>query len=219
MMLTFFNFRRAVLLLLFFLFYQALSFGQTNRLLFKTSFGDVKVVLYDFTPNHRELILTAIKDGTYASSFFNRIISGFVVQGGEHDIDIEKRESADPLQSKPRLAPEFDQRAFHKVGALGAGRDDNPDKASFLNQLYFVVGKPVSAVDLDSLEVRKGIKYTASQRAHYLKSGGQPRLDGDYTVFGEVYEGLDVLLKISKVKTDSLDYPIVPFQFTVTVLE
>lgn len=210
---------RTLLFLLFFLFQQAVSFGQSSRLLFKTAFGDVKVMLYDFTPKHRELILTAVKEGTYASSFFNRIISDFVVQGGEHDIDIEKRESADPLKAKPRLAPEFDERAFHKVGALGAGRDDNPMKASFLNQLYFVVGKPVSAEDLDKLEIKKGIKYTALQREHYLKSGGQPRLDGDYTVFGEVYEGLDVLLKISKVKTDRLDYPVAPIEFTLTVLE
>ncbi|MFD2556411.1 peptidylprolyl isomerase [Sphingobacterium tabacisoli] len=210
---------RTILILLFFLFNQALSFGQTSRLLFKTTFGEVKVVLYDFTPKHRELILTAIKEGTYASSFFNRIIYDFVVQGGEHDIDIEKRESADPLGVKPRLNPEFDERAFHKVGALGAGRDGNPMKASFLNQLYFVVGKSVSAEELDKLELKKGIKYTAGQREYYLKYGGQPRLDGDYTVFGEVCEGLDVLLKISKVKTDSLDYPIEPIKFTLTVLE
>lgn len=210
---------RVVLFLAFFLLSQVSCFGQTSRLLFRTAFGDIKVLLYDFTPKHREMILNAIKDSTYASSFFNRVIADFVVQGGEHDIDIAQREAADPAQVKPRLNPEFDKRAFHKVGSLGAGRDDNPMKASFLNQIYFVVGKPVSAEDLDQLELKKGIKYTAMQRESYLKLGGQPRLDADYTVFGEVYEGLAVLLEISKVKTDSLDYPLVPVEFKLSVIE
>jgi peptidyl-prolyl cis-trans isomerase B (cyclophilin B) len=145
---------------------------------------------------------------------FNRIIENFVVQGGEHDIDIEKREAADPLHKKPRLAAEFDDRAFHKMGALGAGRDGNPAKASFLNQIYFVVGKKITAAELDSLELKKGIKYTAAQRKEYLARGGQPRLDHDFTVFGEIYEGFDVIMKISRVKTDKQDYPLhkVPFK-------
>lgn len=210
---------RVVFLLFFFLLSQFSSFGQTNRLLFKTAFGDIKVVLYDFTPKHRALILNAVKEGVYADALFNRIIDSFVVQGGEHDMDIEKRESADLLGVKPRMNPEFDERAFHKVGALGAGRDNNVLKASFLNQIYFVVGKPVSDKDLEELEHKKGIKYTDYQRDNYLKYGGQPRLDLDYTIFGEVYEGLDVLLKISKVKTNNLDYPLAQIQFELTVIE
>ncbi|ERJ58886.1 peptidylprolyl isomerase [Sphingobacterium paucimobilis] len=209
---------RVVLFFLLLVTVQVSSFGQTSRLLFSTSLGDVGVMLYDFTPKHRQLILQAVKDETYAHAFFNRIIADFVVQGGEHDVDIEKRESADPAGIKPRLDPEFDDRAFHKVGALGAGRDDNPRKASFLNQIYFVVGKPVSDKDLDALEHKKGIKYTDYQREIYRTYGGQPRLDGDYTVFGEVYEGLDVLLQISKARTDSLDYPLIPIGFELKIV-
>lgn len=210
---------RIVLLLTIILFGAISLTAQTNRLVFQTEFGDIKVMLYDFTPKHRDLILQSIKDDVYVNSFFNRVIAGFVVQGGEHDADIANREAADTSGAKPRLSPEFDERAFHKVGALGAGRDDNPAKASFLNQIYFVVGKPVVERDLVQLEEKKGRKYTSKQRASYLKSGGQPRLDGDYTVFGEVYEGMDVLLEISKVKTDSLDYPIVPVKFKLIRLD
>ncbi|WP_411973793.1 peptidylprolyl isomerase [Sphingobacterium sp. Lzh-3] len=189
-------------------------YAQSKHLLFKTDFGDFKVALYDYTPNHRDLMLRSIRDTVYQGALFNRIIENFVVQGGEHDIDIEKREAADPLHKKPRLAAEFDDRAFHKMGALGAGRDGNPAKASFLNQIYFVVGKKITAAELDSLELKKGIKYTAAQRKEYLARGGQPRLDHDFTVFGEIYEGFEVIMKISRVKTDKQDYPLhkVPFK-------
>jgi len=183
------------------------SVAQTNQLLFKTSYGNFKVVLYDFTPKHRDLILDAIKDEVYREAFFNRIIENFVVQGGEHDDDIAEREANLLLESRIRLLPEFDERAFHKLGALGAGRDENIDKASFLNQIYFVVGKPVDITDLEKIEHQKKIKFTEQQIQTYLSQGGLPRLDYDYTVFGEVIEGLDVLLKISKVDTDKVGFP------------
>lgn len=195
------------------------SNAQSKRLLFKTAFGEFKVVLYDFTPNHRDLILRSIKDTVYKGALFNRIIENFVVQGGEHDIDIERREAVDPQHRKPRLAAEFDQRAFHKIGALGAGRDGNPEKASFLNQIYFVVGKKVSSADLDSLEIKKGIKYSKKQRKEYLAHGGQPRLDHDFTVFGEIYQGLDVILKISQVKTDQQDFPLEKVPFSIVEIK
>ncbi|TDS12170.1 peptidylprolyl isomerase [Sphingobacterium paludis] len=193
--------------------------AQTHRILFKTDYGAFKVLLYDYTPKHRDLFLDAMKNDVYRAALFNRVIENFVVQGGEHDVDIAKREAAQPALGKRRLAGEFDQRAFHKVGAFGAGRDDNPEKASFLNQIYFVVGKPVRAEDLDSLEKKKDISYSAEARDTYLKIGGQPRLDNDYTVFGEVYEGLDVLLAISKVKTDKEDYPLREISFTIEEIQ
>ncbi|MGE4347306.1 MAG: peptidylprolyl isomerase [Flavobacteriaceae bacterium] len=174
--------------------------AQSHKLLFKTQYGDFKVVLYDFTPNHQKMILDAVKDSVYHKALFNRIIKNFVVQGGEHDFDIAGREKYLPKEKHFRLASEFDKRAYHKIGALGAGRDDNLEKASFLNQIYFVVGKTVTEEDLNVLENKKGIKFTSEQRQFYLKNGGLPRLDGDYTVFGEVYEGLEVLLEISKTK-------------------
>jgi len=192
------------------------SYCQTKRLLFSTDFGNFKVLLYDFTPKHRDLILRSIRDSVYQGALFNRIINNFVVQGGEHDIDIEKREAADPQQLKPRLSAEFDPRAFHKLGALGAGRDNNPDKASFLNQIYFVVGKKITEAELDSLEIKKGMKYTSAQRKEYLERGGQPRLDHDFTVFGEIYQGLDVIMNISRVKTNKQDFPLSKVPFRVT---
>lgn len=193
--------------------------SQTHHLLFQTDYGSFKVLLYDYTPKHRDLILKAIQTKVYKDALFNRIISDFVVQGGEHDVDIEKREATDPKKEKPRLAAEFDKRAFHKIGALGAGRDGNLEKASFLNQIYFVVGKQITEKELDELEVKKSITYTPQQRAAYLKTGGQPRLDHEFTVFGEIYEGLDVILKISKIKTDTQDYPLQQVRFQLSEIK
>lgn len=195
------------------------STAQTNQLLFETSYGNFKVVLYDFTPKHRDLILNAIKDEVYQQVFFNRIIENFVVQGGEHDNDIAMREANLPLENRIRLAPEFDERAFHKLGALGAGRDENVDKASFLNQIYFVVGKPVNLSDLEKVENQKNRKFSEQQIHTYLTQGGLPRLDYDYTVFGEVIEGLDILLRISKVAVGNEDYPIDDVKFRINVLK
>lgn len=191
------------------------SFAQRHKLIFETPFGNFKVKLYDFTPRHRDLILSSIKDSTYSTALFNRIIKNFVVQGGEHDTDIAKREENLEYNEKKRLKAEFSTKAIHKIGALGMGRDENPDKASFLNQIYFVVGKNVTLDDLKKIESKKGFKYSNSQVKQYLKYGGLPRLDNDYTVFGEIYEGLDVILKISNVQTDSLDYPLSPISFTI----
>lgn len=207
------------ILFIIFLFCSQILLAQTHKIAFKTDYGTIKVVLYDFTPQHCDLMVQSIRDSIYQGALFNRIIENFVVQGGEHDIDIAKREAADPKGNKPRLAGEFDARAFHKIGALGQGRDDNPEKASFLNQIYFVVGKELSEEDLAKLEKQKGITFTAAQRSEYLKNGGLPRLDGDYTVFGEIYEGLEVIMAISRFKTSKDDFPLSPVRFSVSVIE
>lgn len=210
---------RYLTLLITILFTIPYSFAQSRKIAFKTDYGTIKVLLYDFTPKHRDLMLQSTHDSIYQGALFNRIIENFVVQGGEHDIDIARREAVDPSGKKPRLAGEFDTRGFHKIGALGQGRDDNPDKASFLNQIYFVVGKKVTEDDLKKLETQKGIKFTKVQREEYLKNGGLPRLDGDYTVFGEIYEGLEVIIAISRFKTDKNDFPLSPVKFSVSFIE
>lgn len=198
------------------LFTSALQ-AQTYTLKFKTNHGKFEAILYDFTPNHRDLILSEIEKGTYKKAEFNRVIKNFVIQGGELDEPILKREAENPDQTPVRLSPEFNPKAFHKLGALGAGRDDNPTKGSYFNQIYFVVGKRINAIELESLEQKKGIKFTAQQKEEYLKNGGLPRLDHDYTVFGEITKGLPVILKISREDTDANDVPEDPIIFTIKV--
>ncbi len=191
--------------------------SQTYTLKFKTNKGSFEAILYDQTPRHRDLILSEIKKGTYKKAEFNRVIKDFVIQGGELDDSILNREAKEKIENPPRLAPEFNENAFHKIGALGAGRDNNASKSSYFNQIYIVVGKPINVIDLENLESKKGIKFTQKQRDEYLKNGGLPRLDNDYTVFGEITKGLNVALKISEVQTDKNDVPIQPVIFNIKV--
>lgn len=107
---------------------------------------------------------------------------------------------------------------YHKKGALGAGRDDNPDKASYFNQIYFVAGKQQTDEQLDAVEEKKKIKMAEQQRALYKKTGGTPRLDGDYTVFGEITEGMEVADAINGVSTDKNDVPLTPVKFSIKVI-
>ncbi|WP_353164408.1 peptidylprolyl isomerase [Empedobacter brevis] len=190
--------------------------AQTYTLKFKTNYGKFDVMLYDFTPKHRDLILSEIQKGTYTNAQFNRVVKDFVIQGGELDDPILAREAQHPEEKPVRLAPEFNPKAFHKMGALGAGRDGNKEKASYYNQIYFVVGKKITAKELDDLEAKKGIKYTAKQRTEYLKNGGQPRLDHNFTVFGEITKGLDKVIKISQVDTQN-ELPLEPVIFSIKV--
>ena len=191
--------------------------AQTYTLKFKTNQGNFEAILYDFTPNHRDLILKEIKNGTYKNAKFNRVIRDFVIQGGELDDSILTKEKSQNITQPKRLTPEFTPKAFHKIGALGAGRDNNSAKASYFNQIYVVVGKPVNIIELEDLEMKKGIKYTIAQKKEYLKNGGLPRLDNDYTVFGEVTKGLPIALKISEVDTTPEDIPVRPIIFKIKV--
>lgn len=193
-------------------------FAQTHHLLCKTNYGNFKILLYDYTPHHRDLILNNIKKCIYTKADFNRIVHNFVVQGGELDETILNREKQTG-KYEGRLAPEFDSRAIHKLGALGAGRDPNPEKASYWDQIYFVVGAKVTVHQLDSIASAKHIHYTLAQKQAYLKNGGQPMLDQDYTVLGEVYEGLDVILKIGKLKTAKDEKPLTPVIFSLSQID
>ena len=106
--------------------------AQTYTLKFKTNQGNFEAILYDYTPNHRDLILTEIKKGTYKNAEFNRVIRDFVIQGGELDDSILTKEKAQKITNPQRLAPEFNPKAFHKIGALGAGRDNNSTKKKIM---------------------------------------------------------------------------------------
>jgi cyclophilin family peptidyl-prolyl cis-trans isomerase len=209
---------KKIQLLILLLIFPLLLKAQSTRVLFKTDYGKFIVMLYDFTPVHKQLFLQHIKNGTYRNALINRIVKDFVVQGGEHDIAIASKEKAQGYL-EPRIPPEFDERAYHKIGALGAGRDDNPQKASFINQIYFVVGKKYSEEAFDSLAHKYNKTFTPERRAYYIQHGGLPRLDDDYTVFGEIVEGMDVLMKISQLPVDAQHFPLKKVKFKVKILK
>lgn len=114
---------------------------------------------------------------------------------------------------------EFNKNLIHKKGALCAARTENPTKASSGCQFYIVQGKTMSDAELDQLEMRGGFKYTPEQRTAYKTVGGTPFLDQNYTVYGEVIEGLDVIDKIAAVQTQPGDRPVKDVKMTVKVVE
>ena len=180
-----------------------------------TTFGDIVVKLYDSTPLHRDNFIRLVKEGFYDSLLFHRVIAGFMIQGG----DPQSKNAPDTVQLGAGEAPgdripaEFNPNYFHKKGALAAARDDNPEKRSSNCQFYIVEGKPMSDTDLNMMECqirneKPAFRYTDAQRKIYNTLGGTPFLDQNYTVFGEVVKGMDVIDKIAEAQRDANDRPL-----------
>jgi len=197
----------------------AASFAQTaknpytegkSKVKITTSMGVIIVKLYDSTPLHRDNFLKLVKQGFYDSLLFHRVIQGFMIQGG--DPNSKNAKDGEMLGmgggDMERIPAEFNKNIIHKKGALCAARDGNPTKASSACQFYLVQGKPSSESELFSIEQQNGITYTPEQKNTYKTIGGVAFLDMNYTVFGEVVSGLDVIDKIAAVKKGNADRPV-----------
>lgn len=192
--------------------------AQSTFVRLQTSKGDILLELYDGTPRHRDMFVRVIKEGLYNDALFNRVIKSFVNQGGELDETILDREKLHPELPLKRIDAEIKPQFFHKKGALGAGRNDNPEKQSYLTQIYLVAGKVQTDAQLDALEKKKNVKFSPAQRTAYKTIGGCPMLDGDYTIFGEIIKGMDVAETINSQATDPHDMPLSPIHFKAEVL-
>ena len=179
-----------------------------------TPFGIMVAKLYNSTPLHRDNFIKLINQGFYDSLLFHRVINAFMIQGG--DPKSKHADSTTMLGNGEapgeRIPAEFRPNIFHKKGALAAARDGNPQKASSNCQFYVVQGKRIDTAQLASIEknIRKenpAFAYTESQKEVYGRIGGTPFLDQNYTVFGEVISGLDILDKIAAVQTKPGDRP------------
>ncbi|MGN0234025.1 MAG: peptidylprolyl isomerase [Bacteroidaceae bacterium] len=189
---------------------------RRSVVLIETSVGNIRVALSDDTPMHRNNFLRLVSKGYYDGTLFHRVIENFMIQGGDPD----SKDAAPGVElgnGEPdyRIPAEFDLPfLYHWRGALAAARESdeyNPERESSGSQFYIVWGKKQKASDIrkvtDMLE-EKGIKLTSHMIDEYMTRGGTPHLDGQYTVFGEVIEGLEVVGKIQGVKTDKNDRPI-----------
>ncbi|WP_456459743.1 peptidylprolyl isomerase [Reichenbachiella sp.] len=231
-----------------------------------TSLGDMKAVLYDETPLHRDNFLKLINEGAYDSTIWHRVIKEFMIQGGGIDIKPSTPKRTD------RIPAEFDARLFHVKGALAAARQGdrvNPEKASSWSQFYIVQGKrwTKDELTLDQQKLNAGIGKLLQNDKHlalreeliamqerrdfdgmnklvmskaslieselgisvrkdvsqeridaYTTIGGAPHLDDEYTVFGQVVEGFDVIDKIAATKTIR-EKPIENLYLTIEVEE
>lgn len=209
------------------------SLAQKNKkqtkVLISTTYGDIKLVLYNETPLHRDNFLKLVKEGYYDNTLFHRVMENFMIQGGDPD-----SKNAEPKIQLGNGGPgytvpaEFNTNLIHKKGALAAARQPdqvNPNKESSGSQFYIVQGKTFEKDGLDALQKSKNMRreeqlfYTAEQEKIYKEIGGYAPLDMDYTVFGEVIEGLDVINKIAAVAKDRRNRPIEDIKMTVTIVK
>lgn len=187
-----------------------------------TSMGDMKVKLYNDTPLHRDNFLKLAKEGYYDGTLFHRVIKGFMVQGGDPD-----SKNASPQQMLGQGGPGYTVPAefvfpthYHKKGALAAARQSdqvNPKRESSGSQFYIVQGNPVSEQQLQQIAASTKIQYSDELKKVYQTLGGTPFLDNQYTVFGEIIEGLDVLDKIAAVQIQPGDRPVQDIKMTVKI--
>lgn len=247
--------------------------AQTTKVLIKTNMGNMKAVLWDDTPKHRDEFVRLVKSKHYDGTLFYRCVKNFVIQGGSSD-----SRNAAPGQhigygeEAVNIDSEFKKNRFHQLGALCAPRQ--PDKVNMLkvsdiSQFYIVRGRVIPDTILDKMELivnvpikrklkemyytphkaeldrlkaagdRNGYvtlmreikdkiaveysisdykKFTDEQRAAYTTKGGSPELDGEYTVFGQVVEGLDVLKKINNMKVDKNDRPLTDVKIKIEII-
>ncbi len=185
-----------------------------------TDSGVIVVKLYDSTPLHRDNFVKLVSEHFYDSLIFHRVISGFMIQGG--DPQSKYAQPGAMLGSgggdMTRIPAEFNPTLFHKKGTLCAARDGNPEKASSACQFYIVQGSKMTDEQLDGMDKQRVVldgmgrqlvvKYTPEQRMIYKTIGGTPFLDMNYTVFGEVIKGLEVIDKIASVQKGQADRPI-----------
>ncbi|WP_293785867.1 peptidylprolyl isomerase [uncultured Pedobacter sp.] len=190
----------------------------------KTEFGECIIKLYNQTPLHRDNFLKLIKSGYYNGVLFHRVINNFMIQGGDPD---SKNAKPDSLLGeggpKYTIPAEFNDSLFHKKGVLGAARegdDVNPTKASSGSQFYLVQGKVFTDQQLDNLEEKRlKFKIPEWQRQVYKTIGGTPHLDRNYTVYGEIVTGLDMVDKIAALPTNKNDRPKQDVKMEVSVLK
>jgi peptidyl-prolyl cis-trans isomerase B (cyclophilin B) len=172
-----------------------------------TTEGTILLRLSDSTPNHRDNFIRLVKSHYIDSVLFHRVIKGFMIQAG--DPASVRAAARIPLGNGGpgyTLPAEFSSSLFHKKGALAAARKgdvENPEKRSSGSQFYIVQGRTFTDAQLDSIEVARlqGRKISPERRAYYKTTGGTPQLDGNYTVFGQVVSGIEVVDKIAGVET------------------
>ncbi|MBP9198052.1 MAG: peptidylprolyl isomerase [Saprospiraceae bacterium] len=192
------------------LFFALISCGNKDKVSITTEFGAMEIQLFSSVPKHTANFQKLVNEGFYNDLLFHRVMKGFMIQGG----DPESRGAAieKPLGSGgPGYTIPAEIAIPHFKGMLSAARQPdsvNPTKESSGSQFFIVQGGAVDDVQLDAIERAKNFKYSPAQREKYKKLGGTPMLDGDYTVFGEVISGLDIIDKIAESPTDGRDRPL-----------
>lgn len=174
----------------------------------ETDYGTMIAELYNATPKHRDNFVKLADEGYYNDLLFHRVIAGFMIQGGDPESrNAPAGKSLGMGGPSYQIPAEFVDSLVHIKGAICAARTSNPEKKSSGSQFYIVQGGPVTEALLNQMETMRGFHYTPEQRAAYLANGGTPHLDREYTVYGHVIQGLDVIDKIAAAETGPGDRP------------
>ncbi len=181
-----------------------------NGVMIETSFGTIKLKLYEDTPLHRANFVKLIKEGIYDNADFHRIVFEFMIQGGDMNQKL-----------KYRIPAEFNPKYFHKKGALSMARvsENNPEKQSASTEFFIIHGGSYSEEDIDVDAQNLSLTLTPEQRQTYLAKGGYMELDQQYTVFGELTEGMDVVDAIAKEKVYDVDKPLKRILFKISLIQ
>ncbi len=195
---------------------------QRAEVTLQTTKGKIVLALYNQTPLHRDNFLRLVNEGFYDGLLFHRIIQQFMIQSGNEgsrNVPASEYHSAKESDSERIPAEIRYPELFHRRGVLAAAREGdevNPQRASSNSEFYIVWGKYFSPRDMREMQEKVNEREDSTARVTFTQEiidayeidGGTPHLDGNYTVFGEVIKGLDVVGNIQDVKTDSLDRPI-----------
>ncbi len=188
-----------------------------------TDSGTIVLMLYDKTPLHRDNFIKLVKEKFYDGLSFHRVINNFMIQGGDPDSRNAKPGAHLGEGSLNYTIPaEFDTSLFHKRGALAAAREadaSNPKKASSSTQFYIVDGQTFTDSELDRVEERTKIHIPKNHRDYYETVGGTPFLDMNYTVFGEVTSGMDVVERIANSPKDENNRPLHDIKMEMTIIK
>lgn len=213
-------------------FFVNISFGVSKKkreakFQMVTEFGTIKIKLYNETPLHRDNFSKLAKDGFFTDLLFHRVINKFMIQGGDPD---SKNAEPGKLLGNGDLGytipAEINPKFFHRRGVLAAAREGdkvNPEKRSSAAQFYLLQGRVFRNGELDSLQTKlqdtRKIRFSDEQRKAYTTIGGYPSLDNNYTIFGEVIEGMEVIDQIAQQPTDKTNRPLKDIRFTISKIK
>lgn len=193
---------------------------ERRKVAIVTEYGTMQAELFNFTPKHRDNFIKLVEQGFYTDLLFHRVREGFMIQGGDPD---SRNAPANKTLGMGGPGYEIDAEmvagAFHFKGALAAARNGNPAKRSSGSQFYVVHGAPMSDSQIDNFARQRNIQYSQGQREYYKQIGGSPVLDGEYTVFGQVTEGYEVIDKIATVQTGAADRPVKDVKMTIKMIK
>lgn len=209
--------RRLLFLVLVGIFLSSCDSDNKTYIIIETKLGDMKFELYESTPLHKANMIELVNNEFYKDLLFHRIIDRFMIQGG----DPESRNAAQGARlggGGPGYTIDAEIGAPLFKGVLAAARlgdQGNPERKSSGSQFFIVQGSRQTQAGIQSVEQQLNIQYNQAQKDKYLDIGGYPQIEMQYTVFGEIVEGMEIIDKIATLPKDQSDRPIEDFKFNI----